>query len=80
MEKLNETKSLAKHPENFVVIQADVASEEGRAKVKESIGARDLKFLIQNAGVVGPLKPLEGLELRDFQAVMATNVEVGRLC
>ena len=76
MEKLLETKNLAKTPEDVVLVQADVASEAGRAKVQEAVGDKVLKYLIQNAGVVGPLKPLKDTELEEFQKVMATNVEV----
>ena len=76
LEKLDETKVLSAKPSYVVLIQADVSSEEGREKVQKSIGSQELRFLIQNAGIVGPLKKLEDIDLKDFQQVMATNVEV----
>lgn len=76
VEKLNETKALCKSPEKVVIIQADVTSEEGREKVNKAIGNTELRFLIQNAGVVGPLVHVRDLNAKDFQQVMGTNVEV----
>jgi NAD(P)-dependent dehydrogenase (short-subunit alcohol dehydrogenase family) len=75
LEKLEETKNLSKSPSDVVVVQADISNEDGRTKVQQTIGDQHLRFLIQNAGIVGPLKRLKDTELSDFQEVMATNVE-----
>jgi len=61
-----------------VPVVADVGTEEGRSAVAREAAARAggrVRFLVHNAGVLGPLVPLEKLELSKFQDVMRTNVE-----
>jgi NADP-dependent 3-hydroxy acid dehydrogenase YdfG len=76
LEKLQETKALASKPDLIELIQADICSETDRAKITTRVGQQPLKFLIHNAGLVGPLAPIDKVELVDFQSVMLTNVEV----
>ena len=75
LEKLQETVGLSKHPDNIVIIHADVSKEEGRNKIKQAIGDHNLRFLIHNAGIVGPLKSIKNVEIQEYRQVMETNVE-----
>jgi len=79
VDKLNETKGLADKPESILVVVADVASETGRREiakvVQTSCPRSELKYLVHNAGVVGPLKRSAEVAVDDFRSVMATNVE-----
>jgi len=76
--KLHETKQLCRQPQNVTVVAADVSTEQGRRAVLDCVAAvcpQGLKYLVQNAGVVGPLKATLDLRLDDFRHTMATNVE-----
>jgi benzil reductase ((S)-benzoin forming) len=75
--KLEETKNLAGNKNHIQIITADVTSEEGRTIIHNMISnqSKKLRYLIHNAGVVGPLVPLEKLTLDGYQKTMTTNVE-----
>ncbi|MEX2382885.1 MAG: SDR family NAD(P)-dependent oxidoreductase [Opitutales bacterium] len=66
-----------KQPDRIRVVVADVATPEGREALAEEF--RDSSphrcFLVHNAAIVTPLKPLCRITLEEWRAIQATNVE-----
>ena len=56
-------------------VAADVATSDGRARIVAAVGARKLRFLIHNAGVLTPVGPLAEVALDDWRQSQAVNVE-----
>jgi benzil reductase ((S)-benzoin forming) len=76
--KLLETKSLAAGSARVEPVVADVSTELGRLAVVravETLCSGRLRYLVHNAGVVGPLCRTTELQLGDFRSSMQTNVE-----
>jgi len=59
------------------LIPSDISSEEGRAKIAESMEdcGQNLKFLVHNAGIIEPLEPALEIELDKWRSTIATNLE-----
>lgn len=72
-EKLDETSS--QNPEKIHSIVADVSTEEGRNTIKLKLNRAKIKYLIHNAGIVKPLKPLLETTIAEFRQTLATNLE-----
>ncbi|HSW86252.1 MAG TPA: SDR family oxidoreductase [Rhabdochlamydiaceae bacterium] len=63
-------------PKFIHVIVADVATEEGRDKIKAIIPANiKISYLVNNAGVMAPSGYLESIDLTEWRHQMAVNVE-----
>lgn len=63
-------------PQHIHVIAADVATQEGRNKIKESIPAHiKISHLVNNAGIMAPSGYLESVDLAAWRYQMAVNVE-----
>ncbi|HHJ52201.1 MAG TPA: SDR family NAD(P)-dependent oxidoreductase [Caldithrix abyssi] len=73
MAKLRETAQ--PFPKLIHPIAADVASDAGRAAIETGLGQTRLRFLVHNAGVLEPVKPLLAVTLEEWRAHMAVNVE-----
>jgi benzil reductase ((S)-benzoin forming) len=56
-------------------VAADVATPGGRARVVAAVGARNVRFLVHNAGVLTPVGPLAKMELEAWRHAQAVNVE-----
>ena len=63
-------------PDKITYCAADVGTESGREKILKCI-THDLniKFLVQNAAILGPVKSIADLKLEDWRNHMAINVE-----
>lgn len=74
MQKLQQT---AIHfPERIKVCVADVSTSEGRRRILESIpGGVTVKYLVHNAAVLAPVKPLAEISLDEWRHHLAINVE-----
>lgn len=57
------------------VVQADVATEEGRRAVLDAVGDRRVALLIHNAAVLTPVGPLATVSPAEWRQAMAINVE-----
>lgn len=58
------------------IVSASVATEHGRTAIEAALPPHDtIEFLIHNAGVLEPVKPIFDVTLDEFQQHMATNVE-----
>lgn len=74
LQTLQETQ--IQYPERIQIVAADVGSEQGRNRILQSIPAGSaVKFLIHNAAVIFPIKPLCEISLEEWQAHQAINVE-----
>jgi len=74
LQKLQETAIY--YPERIKACPADVSNPEGREKILNSVPERySVQFLVQNAGVLGPVKPLSDLSLEEWREHQAINVE-----
>ncbi len=63
------------YPERIKVIPADISSEEGRQKIVQSLPPEaDLRFLIHNAALLGPVVPLKEMPLHAWEKHIAVNV------
>ena len=71
---LKETQAHA--PQHIHIIQADVATEEGRQYVLSSLPATfQLQFLIHNAATILPIKPIPQLTYDEWRQHLAINLE-----
>ena len=71
---LEETRAF--HPDLIHYVSADIATPEGRAQVRRSVPSEiHVRFLIHNAGVLGPVLPFEQMRLEDWRAHFAINLE-----
>jgi NAD(P)-dependent dehydrogenase (short-subunit alcohol dehydrogenase family) len=67
----------AKHGAAVTTVQADVAAADGIRRIADAVVAAggDVSYLVHNAGVLGPIKPLAAVQPDEWRAVMATNVD-----
>jgi len=72
-EKLQQT--AAPFPERIFAIPADVSTEERRASIAAALKNRKIRFLVHNAGVLDPVKPLLEVTVQEWRNHMAVNVE-----
>jgi benzil reductase ((S)-benzoin forming) len=75
LEPLSEVAKVA--PEGAVVpLSADVSTAAGRAAIVAAVKEHftTVDFLVQNAGTLGPIAPLGGLDEKGWEAAFATNV------
>lgn len=61
------------HPDRVEVVELDVASAESVAGLEQRMAPGAIDALINNAGVVGKLRPLEELDFDDMQSAYATD-------
>jgi len=76
--RLKPLRETASHvPERITVLTADVGREEDRLRVSERITTEKgrLKFLIHNAAVLQPVKPLSAIAPEEWKNHFAINVE-----
>ncbi len=62
-------------PDRIEMQVADVATPEGREQVAEAVAGRRVRYLLHNAGVLEPVRPLEMVELAEWRYAQAVNVE-----
>ncbi|MCO6440743.1 MAG: SDR family NAD(P)-dependent oxidoreductase, partial [Nitrococcus mobilis] len=62
-------------PDRIETRAADVATPEGRAQVAEAIAGRRVRYLLHNAGVLEPVRPLAVVGLAEWRYAQAVNVE-----
>lgn len=72
IEKLIETQE--HFPKDISYIQADIADSNDRQNIKDKIPS-NIEFLIQNAAVLGEVTHIKDISLKEWQRVMAVNVE-----
>ncbi len=72
-QKLLQTKAF--NSAKIEICAADVSSEKGRENIVHCVNGKKLKFLIHNAAVLQPVKPLAQVELQEWRNHFATNVE-----
>eukprot|EP01138_Halocafeteria_seosinensis_P016140 gb/GECG01016469.1/.p1 GENE.gb/GECG01016469.1/~~gb/GECG01016469.1/.p1 ORF type:complete len:281 (+),score=46.11 gb/GECG01016469.1/:1-843(+) len=74
---LNDLKSSARDPSLVSIISADVSKSEGRSKIREAVenSGRKLDYLVHNAGVLGPVKPLMDVTPEELRHHYSINVE-----
>jgi benzil reductase ((S)-benzoin forming) len=76
LNKLQEAKQLAGGDERVHLVAADVSTSEGIATIVSALPANaSVKYLIHNAGLLGPIAPLAEIDRDVFRQVMATNLE-----
>ncbi len=74
IDKLMETQEYS--PEQIDILAADVGSENGRQQILEAVPENyDVQFLVHNAAVLGPVKPLMEFSIQEWREHMAINVE-----
>ncbi|NOX90074.1 MAG: SDR family NAD(P)-dependent oxidoreductase [Calditrichaeota bacterium] len=74
LSKLRETR--ANNPEKIHIIGADVSREEDREKIARALPQNiHLQFLIHNAAVLEPVKPLSEISLEEWRGHFAVNLE-----
>jgi NAD(P)-dependent dehydrogenase (short-subunit alcohol dehydrogenase family) len=71
----NRLLSLKQENGNIEIVVADIATEIGRATVKDFIKDRKIDVLINNAGLMAPSGNLAKIELAAWRYQMAVNVE-----
>lgn len=62
-------------PDRIEPTAADVATPEGRERVVEAVSGRRVRYLLHNAGVLEPIRPLEAVGLEEWRYAQAVNVE-----
>lgn len=72
---LEKTKN--KHEQNIQILRADVSKEKDREKIAARIAEQDyaIRFLVHNAALLEPVKPLLNISLQEWREHMAVNVE-----
>jgi NAD(P)-dependent dehydrogenase (short-subunit alcohol dehydrogenase family) len=73
VEKLKQTQQF--FPELIVPVAADVGAEEGRQLVSEAIQDEKIDYLVHNAAIVDPLKPVSEFSLQEWRQHVAVNLE-----
>jgi benzil reductase ((S)-benzoin forming) len=64
------------YPERIKICAADVSTEEGRNKIAEAIPAdTTIEFLVHNAAILEPVKPLVEISLDKWRNHMSINVD-----
>ncbi len=54
---------------------ADVATPDGREKIAAQMQGKKIRFVVHNAAVLEPVKPLSKVSLKEWQTHFAINVE-----
>lgn len=62
-------------PDQIEPTPADVATPEGRERVAEAVSGRRIRYLLHNAGVLEPIRPLAVVGLEEWRYAQAVNVE-----
>ncbi|EAR22131.1 SDR family oxidoreductase [Nitrococcus mobilis] len=62
-------------PDRVETRAADVATPEGREQVAEAVAGRRVRYLLHNAGVLEPVRPLAAVGLEEWRYAQAVNVE-----
>ena len=57
------------------IINADIATQEGRIKVKNYLDDRKVDVLVNNAGIMSPSGPLFEIDVKSWRYQMSVNVE-----
>ncbi len=70
---LQETQKL--FPDFIEPLAADVSRDEDRAKIARRMSGENIRFVIHNAAVLQPVKPLKDVSLEAWRAHFAINVE-----
>jgi NAD(P)-dependent dehydrogenase (short-subunit alcohol dehydrogenase family) len=73
-ERLEETASLIGHPDAVRVATCDVSSPESVQRLRDELSGESVSILVNNAGIAGPVKPLEEIEPGEWDEVFACNV------
>ncbi|EJK46403.1 hypothetical protein THAOC_34926 [Thalassiosira oceanica] len=58
----------------ILTVQADISTAEGVASIVSSIPASPIKYLVHNAGLLGPISPLADIDRTTWDAIVATNL------
>ncbi len=66
---------LAERQAGIEACQADVSTGEGQAALEAAVGARPVRFLVHNAGVLTPVGPLLAQSAEAIRQSLAINVE-----
>ena len=65
-----------RYPEQIHTVVADVGTAAGRDILVKAVKAHgDLQYIVHNAALVKPLKPLQTLDLEQWRQAQAVNVE-----
>ena len=70
---LRDTQAL--NPQRIEICPADVSSAEGRERIVQAISGKNLRFVVHNAAVLQPVKPLANVSLDEWRTHFAINVE-----
>ncbi len=62
-------------PEFIEALAADVSKDEDRAKIARRMSDENIRFVVHNAAVLQPVKPLKDISLTEWRAHFAINVE-----
>lgn len=73
LEPLKQTQKQA--PQKIQTLSADVSSEEGRQKIVDFAADKAVKFVVHNAAVLQPVKPLRNITTEEWRTHFAINVE-----
>ena len=58
----------------ILTVQADISTADGIASIVSSIPASPIKYLVHNAGLLGPISPLTDIDRSTWDKVIATNL------
>lgn len=61
--------------ERIKTVVADVSTPNGIASIVSALGNAPVKYLVHNAGVLGPIAPLMDIDRETWRNVVATNLE-----
>ncbi len=70
---LQETQKFS--PEFIEPLVADVSKDEDRAKIARRMSGEEIRFVVHNAAVLQPVKPLKDVSLTEWRTHFAINVE-----
>jgi NAD(P)-dependent dehydrogenase (short-subunit alcohol dehydrogenase family) len=73
LHKLNETQQLS--PNFITPIVADISSITGRKSIIKFLNGKKIHYLIHNAAIVEPLKPIDTITLKEWRQHIAINLE-----
>ena len=65
----------ALNPQKIKICSADVSSLDGRERIVQAIIGKNLRFVVHNAAVLQPVKPLANVSLQEWRIHFAVNVE-----
>ena len=61
--------------EKIKIVAADVSTPDGISSIVSALGNAPVKYLVHNAGVLGPIAPLLDIDRETWRQVVATNLE-----